>query len=236
MSTLKAVDGLAHRSYDRVLRGDEHGDSRQLPEPDQDPPDALGVVEVQSAGRLIGKDDVDPTDQESRDGQALLLSARQRGGLARRSDVAETDLLERALAGLIVEVELAHLCGKLQVLTDGQKRNEAVVLVDEPDSRITSREAARVRDSFAVDGDGAAMRSLEPCDGSQQCRLTAATRPGDGDATTIDIERKTVDGLVLPIADSEIADADHEVPLLAPWRLSTTLENEAIATVENEAT
>src|SRR5438128_3599717 len=93
---------------------------------------------VEVAGGLVGQDDRRVVDERSRDGDALLLAARELARMVRLA-IGEPDRAEpRAGPGAAVARGVARIeQGKLDVFERGRPGQQVELLEDEPDSAVS---------------------------------------------------------------------------------------------------
>ncbi len=165
-------------------------------------------MEVQLAGRLVGQQHRIVGGQGARDGNALLLAARE---LVREVvlPVHQPDLFEPLARDRGRVLSPRSVCPELHVLERGQPREEVEGLEDE------TRGVAAVRGQVAARGTGdrlpsdaylAARRNIQASDKVQQCGLAAAR------GTQHDDELAGMDGQVDPgeggdVQAAEVVDA-----------------------------
>jgi len=187
------VGGAAGKAHLVRYQHHRHAVPRQLFEDPDHLADQLGIerrsdLVEQHQSRLHGKG--------AGNGDALLLAAGE---------------LRRICPDLVLEIDHAqHLAGERvgrlprhplgrgrtqrDVALDREMREEVVALEDDADLAAQRLETARRRrEDLAVEGDGAAVRPLQPVDAAQERRLarTAAADDGD-DLSGLDGERDLV--------------------------------------------
>ncbi len=147
----------------------------------QDRHDRLAVLGVERRGRLVGEDHRRIADHRARDGDALLLAARELArivpGLAGKADAFERR--PRLLLGFRGALA-AHVEREPHVVRRGQRREQVIGLEHEAD--VLPPELRQVlgrlaRDLLAADADGSFARRQHAAENGQQRGLAAAGRP-----------------------------------------------------------
>ena len=143
---------------------------------------ALGI---EVPGRLVGQQDDRLAGDRPRDGDALLLPARQLAGQVFRA-MRHADAFERFGDALPPLVRAHPAIGQrqLHVLEHREIADQVEALEDEPDFAIADARALRgrqLRDRPAVQPVRTRRRRVEQAENRQQRRLAAARRTGNRD-------------------------------------------------------
>ena len=142
---------------------------------------------VEVAGRLVGQQDRRLVDQRPRDGDALLLAARQLVGIVIHA-LAEPDDLQDflgplvALGGLHLVLAAVVEQRQLDVVERRRPRQQVEALEDEADLAVAhDREliAGHPRDILAVEDVLAARRAIKAAEDVHERRLAGAGRARD---------------------------------------------------------
>ena len=135
----------------------------------------LAELQVERAERLVEQEHARVHDERPRQGDALLLAAREhrRAVLVAAGELDELERLARALLALALS-DLALLQAVGDVVEDRHVREERVLLEDGVHVALVGR---RARDVAAADQDLALVGLLEAGDHPQRRRLAAAARP-----------------------------------------------------------
>ncbi|MBA2297469.1 MAG: ATP-binding cassette domain-containing protein [Actinobacteria bacterium] len=167
------VDGVAHQREDLA---------------------AGGRVEV--ARRLVGEEHRRTRDERARDGDALLLAARELGW-AMAPAIGEPGRVEQLLEPLALDPGTGDREREGDVLLGGEHRQEVEELEDEtdvPPAKPGQLVVLQGRDLHAVDLDRAARRPVEPGENVHESRLARAGRAHDGGQVTAgDLQRDTAE-------------------------------------------
>ena len=179
---------------------------------------SVGRAAVEGAGRLVGEQEARVVHERPRDGDALLLAARQLHGAmvgaVREADAAER--LQGALAaGPAVEAGIDHR--QFDIAQRVHARQQVELLEDEADLAVAqARQAVGIEalDRGARRGVLPAGRPVEAADEVHEGRLARARRTHDGDEIAlVDVERHAVerdDASGIEIVDpSQIARFDE---------------------------
>ena len=149
------------------------------------PEDMAGGLRVEIAGRLVGEEHARRVGDRPRDGDALLLAARQFGG-AMVEALGEAEEIEK-LAGALARFARREPTDELRhdhVLEGGELGQEVMELVDEADLLAAQARAPGIVHGGcrpAADEHLAAIRLLEQAGDMQEGRFAGAGRRHEGD-------------------------------------------------------
>ena len=137
---------------------------------------------VERAGRLVGEDDLGPRHERARDGDPLLLAARE---LARQvlEAVTQADGARRSVEPRLVGLLAGERQRQQDVLRRRERRDQVVLLEDEAEPVTPQqRELGLVeRRELGVADEGLPRREpVEPGDALHQRALARARRSHDG--------------------------------------------------------
>jgi len=164
--------------------GDEHqGAAAVALQPEQELDDRVAGALVEIAGRLVGDEDRGVRRHGARDGDALLLAARELRRIVVPA-LAETDEAKLGLGALEGIVGVGELERQGNVLERRHGRYQVERL--EHDADAAAAEAGKPvliesRQVRAVDDDAAGIRPLETRHGHQERRFARAGRPDEAD-------------------------------------------------------
>jgi hypothetical protein len=159
----------------------------------------LAQLRVQVRQRLVEKQDRRPVDEGPREGDPLLLAARELVRVARRVRL-HLDEMEDLLDpdALLGDPHLPEPEREREVLVDGHVRPEGVGLEHEAAVAALGRQEAPrggVEEDEVADADPPLVRAVEAGDGSKSRRLPAAGGAQERDELSIlDREADAVDG------------------------------------------
>jgi len=180
-AVLDAHHPVGERQGARIVGDHQHGALGVAGDLGQHRHDGLAVVAVERRGRLIGEDHGGTADHGPRDGDALLLAARQLAR-ERRPLVGEPDG-RQCRGGPLADLRAAlpaHVEDELHVLQRRQGREQVVGLEHEADvstAQCRQRLRAGARGGLAAQPHGAASRRQHAAEDRQEGRLAAAGRP-----------------------------------------------------------
>ena len=142
---------------------------------------AAAEAGIDIAGRLVGQQQLRPSDQGAGDGGTLLLAAGKHGrhGVHALAEADPTQQFDDF--GAIARLLLAeHTQGQSDVLVDGEVVEQAEILEDHahPAAEGRQRRGFETRDVLPEQVDEAARRLQRHQDKAHQRRLAGAGRPG----------------------------------------------------------
>jgi len=183
--------------------------------------DGLAVLTVQVSGWLVGEQDGRGSGEGAGNGDALLLTAGELGGIVAHA-MGHVDALKRVLdTVLALACRHAGAIGQrqLDVLVDGEVADQVEALEDEADLLVADAGAVtevQVGDLFRVEGVAAVSGSVEQADDREQRRLAAAGGAGHGNVLAAgDVEvnaRERVGFDLVGVEDlGEVLDLDQVV-------------------------
>ena len=157
------------------MRDEDEGDAELALDLDELALHALAQLEVERGERLVEQQDLRLIDDSARDGDALLLTARERRDICMLVAV-EIDELQRVLdlvayvgGGLALDLETeGDVLGHIHV------REQGILLEDGVDLPPLRRQ---LRDVLSVEQDAPLVRPLKAAYEAQCRRLAAARRP-----------------------------------------------------------
>ena len=211
---------IAARQFERVQVAD-HGDAVVAVDALQRVHDDAGVARIERGDRLVGQNDLRLLHQRARDGDALLLAARQAVG-ALGGEPGDVELFERRQRDrdILLGPELQDRAQRGDVIDaadqDVGQHVEPADQIELLKNHRTAAAPARQRASRQrrhVDvaaGDAAGGRPLQAVDHAQQRRL-ARSRSSDhaDESARRDRQRDFVDGGFGPESAREFFDNEH---------------------------
>ena len=188
VTTVHDHDGVRHGQRLLLVMGDVNkGDAGGLLDALELDLHLLAQLEVQRAERLVEQQHARLHDQSARNGNALLLAARQRGHVPHLKPLQPhqgqhaRDLLLDLACG-----QLADMQAKGYVFCNVQVREQRIALEHRIDLPLIRR---HVVDALALEQDVARRRRLKPAQDAQRGRLAASRRAEQRDKLLIpDIE------------------------------------------------
>jgi hypothetical protein len=146
--------------------------------------EGFAALRIQVAGRFVREQDGRPAGNRARDGDELLVAARQRTGALLRSR-CQSDSRQRLVNPRLPRraVDAAHRQRILDVLVHRQVGDQVEALKDEADVEIADPRPLRRRQSIggpSIQPVAAARRRIEQRQQRQKRRLAAAGGPGNG--------------------------------------------------------
>src|SRR5262245_51753564 len=219
-SALEVAGAVGDQAREPHLVGDDDLGQAVPPEARHERRDLSDEGRIERGGRLVVEEDLGAHGEGARDGDALLLPAREGGGVARREAV-EADPFEKgagAALGLGARLAEDDLRGESDVLERRAVGKEVELLEHHPDAAAKSRQGLAVLagglDGDVADADPARVDRLEPTEAAQERRLARARSPDEAE------ELAPGDLEVEPGEDGAVAEplrqplrADHAVLL-----------------------
>ncbi|BDZ64965.1 hypothetical protein GCM10025877_19030 [Agromyces mangrovi Wang et al. 2018] len=168
-----------------VVGDDDEGDAALALQAEEDVLDLGAGRGVEVAGGLVGEDHIGVVDEGARDDDALLLAAREVGGLVLRL-VGEPERLEhrQAAAGALARRQAGDEQRQGDVLEHGLLRGQEELLEHESEALVAQRVdplGGRGRGILPVDLDDAGGRSVEQREQVHERRLARAGLADDGE-------------------------------------------------------
>ena len=192
-------DQRAAGLVDRLAQERQHG-----------PPGAR----VERAGRLVGEHDARLADEGARDGDALLLAARELGRSVAAA-LVEADAVQDVADDGPAQPLAGEPRRQRDVLLGGQRAEQVEGLEDEADPLAAQAGEGSLVETVElelVEVDAALRRPVQARGDLQQRRLPGARRAHDrGERAAGHGQRDAVEGAHLPVAASEDADDVVEV-------------------------
>jgi diketogulonate reductase-like aldo/keto reductase len=187
-----------------VLFDEQHGDAGVADVLD-DLHDAVDDERCKPLGRFVEHEEVGAGDERASDREHLLFATRE---VAPAVLAALVEVLERIEHPLQVPAVLrvrAPVAREFEVLGDGEPREDAALLGDEPDAALGGLDVAEVGDVHAAVRHRARPRFDRPEDGAERRRLPDAVPADERDDLAL------VDGRVHALEDARLAVPRLEV-------------------------
>src|SRR5262245_30486128 len=204
-----------------VLVGDEERDplvADLVYRPDQ----GLDHERAQSLRRLVEDQEIGIAHQSPPDGEHLLLSTRQAGAELGPQLGKDREQLEYAGKGP-APVAPGHPPDDLEVLLDGEVREDAPVVRDVADAEPGDLERLAPRDLLPLELDAPAARRREPHDAAQGRALAGSIAAQQAHhLARLDVKGNAVDDGAHAVTGDEVAGREHHAAISSPKYTSRT--------------